>query len=556
MDLNKFVEVLYNNSGKLEGQRINEKWFIKHGYISEWQYFVENKIVDSKTLYMFINNVSEKCSTYNCNNARRFIGFRDGFKQYCESCARTTNNWMKNGKEIDVQLSEIVSFVKDNNGKYSSSKIKLLSNKSVNNLKTKNSHLVNASISEHLFNFEHGLIALPKCKSCGKEHNNYKFSNNGYSEYCKGKCSQNNNVESRTLSLRKHFYKKYNDNVNSTEDYNIEMFSESDYLNNQRIVKYTHNKCGHKYEYDINYQGHTKCPKCFPIRSKTQYFIYDWLKDFTDCSFNNRQFIAPLELDILTNTFALEYDSLTFHSFGKSTHYPLNNISENKKVHLHKTDLCEKNGIQLFRIFSNEWVKNEKIWKSVILSKLGKTQRIYARKCTIKEIDYVTANSFIEDNHLQGNAKQSVRLGLYYNEELVSVMTFGKSRYNKNIEYELIRFCSKLNTTIVGGASKLLKYFEINYKPKSIISYANRRWSQGNLYEKLGFTFKHNTDPNYFYFKGNDSSDLKSRVQFQKHKLKDKLEQFDASLTETENMFNNGYRKIYDCGNKVYIKLY
>lgn len=114
--------------------------------------------------------------------------------------------------------------------------------------------------------------------------------------------------------------------------------------------------------------------------------------------------------------------------------------------------------------------------------------------------------------------------------------------------------CSKLNTTLIGGASKLLKYFEQTYNPESIISYANRRWSQGNVYEKLGFDKIRKTPTNYFYFKGTDSSNILSREQFQKHKLKNILEQFNPELTEIENMYNNGYRKIFDFGNLVYVK--
>jgi hypothetical protein len=165
-------------------------------------------------------------------------------------------------------------------------------------------------------------------------------------------------------------------------------------------------------------------------------------------------------------------------------------------------------------------------------------------------VDNKTTKIFLDNNHLQGNVNAAINIGLYYNDELVSIMTFIKSRYNKEVEYELLRFCNKLNTSVIGGASKLMSCFINTYKPNNIISYANRRWSQGNLYEKLGFTFTHNTLPNYFYYK---NGDLESRVKYQKHKLKDKLEVFDDSLTESENMYNNGYRKIYDSGNKVYI---
>ena len=130
-------------------------------------------------------------------------------------------------------------------------------------------------------------------------------------------------------------------------------------------------------------------------------------------------------------------------------------------------------------------------------------------------------------------------------------MTFSKPRFNKNYDYELIRFCNKLNTSVIGSASKLFNYFIKNYNPKSIISYANRRFSNGSIYETLGFKFLRKTEPNYFYFKRNVGI-LMSRNQFQKHKLKDKLDIYNPELSEQENMFNNDYRRIYDCGNLVY----
>ena len=105
-------------------------------------------------------------------------------------------------------------------------------------------------------------------------------------------------------------------------------------------------------------------------------------------------------------------------------------------------------------------------------------------------------------------------------------MTFGKSRFNKKYEWELLRFCNKLGYHIPGAAGKLLKYFERNYHPKSIISYADRRWSQGKLYKALNFQLDHSSAPNYWYFKSYTQENLESRVKYQKHKLKNILENF------------------------------
>ena len=187
----------------------------------------------------------------------------------------------------------------------------------------------------------------------------------------------------------------------------------------------------------------------------------------------------------------------------------------------------------------------------MINNKLGLNKKIFARKCEIREVDSNTAERFLKENHLQGYCVAKYRFGLYYENVLVSLMTFGKSRYNKNYDWELLRFCSKKGYNIVGGASKLLSHFRKQYSG-SIISYANRRWSNGHLYETLGFEEIGKTDPNYFYFKEDDLYKLYSRVTFQKYKLENLLDVYDENLTETKNMFNNGYRQVFDCGNKIY----
>ena len=273
----------------------------------------------------------------------------------------------------------------------------------------------------------------------------------------------------------------------------------------------------------------------------------------------DRSVIKPFELDLFSKNhkIAIEYDGLLWHSFGKSTYPRFNNYNEiDKNYHLRKTELCETQGIQLLHIFEDEWLNEtkRKIWISVIKSKLGIIKdKIYARKCIIKEIDTKIAKKFLNENHLQGYVNSSIKLGLYYDNNLVSVMTIGKSRYSKKYQYELLRFANKINTSVIGAFSKLLKYFERKYNPKNIISYANRRWSNGNVYEVNRFSLVNISGPNYFYFKP-DEGILQSRVKFQKHKLKNLLENYDPKKTELQNMIDNGYRIMYDCGNKVYLK--
>jgi hypothetical protein len=174
--------------------------------------------------------------------------------------------------------------------------------------------------------------------------------------------------------------------------------------------------------------------------------------------------------------------------------------------------------------------------------------KIYARKCEIREVKTNEKTLFLNNNHIQGAVGSLVNIGCYYNNELVSLMCFSKKRVilknkDEDDKYELIRFCNKLDTNVIGGASKLLSYFINNYKPKEIISYADRRWSTGNLYDKLGFKFDNYSKPN-FYYVINDTRE--HRIKYQKHKLIQKG--FDKDKTEDEIMSENGIYRIYDCG--------
>lgn len=273
-------------------------------------------------------------------------------------------------------------------------------------------------------------------------------------------------------------------------------------------------------------------------------FIYNLIPNET-IIYNDRKTIDNLELDIYIPSYnlAIEFDGLMYHSFGKSTVSKFNNYNSiNAHYHKIKTELCEEQGIKLFHVFENEWKEKKEIWKSIISSNLGLNNRIFARKCEIRELNNKDYKIFIEENHLQGYVSAKYKYGLYFENELVSCMSFSKSRFNKNYEYELIRFCNKINTNVIGGASKLLKVFD----KKSIISYANRRISNGNLYNAIGFKQMGNTAPNYFYFRPNDNV-LYSRHTFKRHLL-------TGEGTETSIMFDNGYRKIFDSGNLVYIK--
>ena len=261
---------------------------------------------------------------------------------------------------------------------------------------------------------------------------------------------------------------------------------------------------------------------------------------------NTRQIIKPLELDFYLPEYnlAIEVCGLYWHGEIRGKY---------KNYHLNKLNLCNERGIRLITIFEDELDKDN-IIKSRLTHILGKqTNKIHARKCILKELSPSEARAFCNKHHIQGYVNSKYKIGAFYNNILISVMTFGNLRKSTNQiarddNYELLRFCSA-NYNISGIASRLLKYFINIYKPINIITYADLRWSEGNLYENLGFKFTHNSSPNYWYT--NDYHSREHRFKYRKNVLVNNG--YDKSKTEWQIMQERGYDRIWDCGNSKWV---
>jgi hypothetical protein len=288
------------------------------------------------------------------------------------------------------------------------------------------------------------------------------------------------------------------------------------------------------------------CTYCFPVQGSSipQEKLLSFLQEIYkgEIIVNNRQIISPYELDIY-----LPQEKLAFEFNGLYWH---NELNKDKHYHLNKTELCEAQNIQLIHIYEDDWDFRKKILESMIKNRLGLTQkRIYGRQCEIREIkDNNVVKVFLSHNHLQGYNTSSLKLGLFHQEQLVSLMTFGKKRRTMNSkskakEWEMYRFCNQLDTNVIGGASKLFKYFIKCYQPQEVVSYANRSYSQGKLYQNLGFPLISKTPPNYFYVVGR-----KREYRFKYRKDILVKEGYDPHKSEHEIMLERGLYRIYDSG--------
>lgn len=267
---------------------------------------------------------------------------------------------------------------------------------------------------------------------------------------------------------------------------------------------------------------------------------------------HRRDLIKPYELDIYLPEYklAIECDPTATHNSSIPFHdneYPLS-----PSYHKMKTDSCEKQGIQLFHIFGYEWTNKQDIIKSMLQNLVHKNSRImYARHCRVVELMPADCYNFLIANHRQGRAYSSVKLGLIYNNELVSVMTFGKPRStigDHNYNWELIRFCNKLGTSVVGGASKLFKYF-IDTHEGSIVSFSDRAHTSGKLYQTLGFKQISVAEPGYVWV--DSKTDVAyHRINAQKQNIKAFLKDDSIDLSKSERviMIEHGFVQVFDSG--------
>jgi len=402
---------------------------------------------------------------------------------------------------------------------------------------------------------------IPLCKTCSKPIT-LKFSNN--KQYCSNSCAIKSiecQIKTKTTCDLKygkrfnvirgsyngmHTLQKHRTNLDDLN--NKELMANLLKPNDWKIVAKHFNLTSKSHSSTFNLvrrAGYNFLPRSGGSLCETN--LGEFIKSLgVDPIVHNRSVISPYEIDLLVDNLGIEFNGNYYHSYNsKETKDEIN-------YHLNKTNLCETLGYQLLHIFEYEWMTKQDIVKSIIRTKLGKNEVIPARKCVIHEVPHLIAKSFLEKNHMQGWAQHKYAYGLHYNDRLVAIITFGKPRYSKTYDYEIIRFSSLLDITVIGGFSKLLKHFIESHSPKTIISYGNRRWCTilSNVYEKNGFKLIDKTSPNYVYIYGNE---VLSRIKCQKHKLHTFLNNFDSGLTEYDNMFNNGYRRLWDCGNLKYV---
>lgn len=430
---------------------------------------------------------------------------------------------------------------------------------------------------ESLYLLKNNLKEIPKC-NCGK-FLNYHSSISSYGSYCGYECSSHSSITKtvrRNTCLELYGVENYASTSTFRQNSSLQQlqknfewvfknfekeikpnFQKEDYLGKspEHVYSWKCLRCDKNFESSFsNALLRPKCPGCDGLYTDLEWIIKTFLdKNSITYKYRDRSILNGKELDFYlpNHSMAIEVNGLYFH----------NETVVDKNYHLSKTIKCKEKDTKLIHLYTDEIVNNWDIVQSRLKHALKLKHRIiHTRKCQVRIINSRTSNKFLTKYHIQGPNNNSICLGLFYKNRLVSVMTFSATRnalgyrIKQESVYELVRFCSIFHFKIPGAASKLLSYFEQKYKPTKVISYADCGWSDGSLYKQLGFDFIHHTKPNYWYTK--NYRERLHRFQFQKHLLKDKLEDFDVNKTEHQNMNKNGYYRVYDCGSLKFEKTY
>lgn len=299
-------------------------------------------------------------------------------------------------------------------------------------------------------------------------------------------------------------------------------YSQVKYINNHSKIKIICPIHGEFWQMALNHMKGCGCPKCVNRSSKDEMRINDFLNKYVSTETTVRNVIHPYELDIYipNKRVAIEYDGLYWH----------NDKNVDNNYHLMKTELCEKQGIQLIHIFEDEWMFHTDIVKSKLKDSLNlkMINEISTSDCRVKEI--TNSNiilTFLEENSLYSPIISHYCYGLYHNDDLVSIMIFNDT--NTNGMYELAQFCNIQNTEIKDSSKILFQKFIEERKPNEIIYYDDRRWNNYKLIFDLQLNKFYDIPPDYFYIKG----------------------YIRENKSEHINISNN-IHKIYDCGKTVY----
>jgi len=535
---NFFESEIFINSNRLKERFISSNFPEFYSFILK--YYSGDSFLEK--IFSFYKG-HHKCY---CGNNTKFIDFKNGYLEYCgyicsSNSDKTRNKYKESCIEkygVDnVSKSDVIKGLKSNTNISRYGVSTFLQSKSVKDLIVKRYGVDN-------------VFKLDRVKEKIEETNIRKYGN---------KCSLlSPEIIKKT---KKTNMEKYGvDHFSKTIEWSllIDRSNKSVYLKklnlsydylfiskDSNLNRIKHITCGEDFQIQSqlirlrNNNNSELCTVCNKISSYKESELFNFIKSVTNYDIEKYR-DNKYEIDIYIPSLKLgfEFNGLYWHS----------ELFKHQKYHKNKSDYFEKMGIRIVHIWEDDWLHRESIIKSVIMSILNVYgDVIYARNCQFVKLSDKDVRHFLDENHLQGWCVSKYRFGLKHKDKLVSIMTFGKKRFNgkdMSNNLELIRYSNITNVRIIGGFSKLFKNSLNNLVFDKIITYSDSSIFTGDVYVKNGFKLIGNTDPGYQYIIGKNR---KNRFSYTKQKLI-KMG-YDKNKTEREIMFDKEFFRIYDCGN-------
>lgn len=497
------------------GYKSTKRWLIKYEHNLYDEIILNSKnydipLIEKISLYLLNLHEPPKCLV--CGKVCRFKGsLKRGFANYCNSYCFLTSKERKENLNITYATEKHKLAVIEGNKKREETNIKTIGVKNpmlLDSVKNKQKETINKIYGvDNVFQSE-----IIKEKIIKTTEENYgvthlsKIPEIHKKSVDKMKCSN-------MIKFHKHFANKLKISINDL-DIDGDILTVRNYCNLHDNFTISKNNLNARYRGGVNI-----CTKCYPIgenESINEQELSKFIKSITNCEVKKHK-IKNKEIDVYIEemNMGFEYDGIFWHS----------DKYVDNQYHLNKTLLCNETNINLHHIFDDEWLNKKEIVKSIIKSKFKHyDNEIDSDVCIIKNVDQNGAIEFLENNNIFEPINSNINIGLFNDGYLVSLMV---GEYIDN-NFEILRFCNKINLNIIGGFDKLLSYVISEFDPNKIISFVDRRYYNGSTYLKFGFKHIGNTEPNCYHFKRNE---------LKRH-----------PIISTNDIIPNSHLKIYDCG--------
>lgn len=163
-------------------------------------------------------------------------------------------------------------------------------------------------------------------------------------------------------------------------------------------------------------------------------------------------------------------------------------------------------------------------------------------------------DAFLNKNHLQGACRGVITaIALSDVDGIAAVMTFGRPRYDKVCDWELLRYCVRSGLAINGGAERLWSAF-VKEHDGSVVSYCDNAKFDGGVYKRLGFE---NTSvqltPHLHWYNPDTGQHFTAAYVNQLGVDKILGTSYGKGAKNEELMLKEGFVEIYDCGQSRWV---